>query len=65
MLLSPSSADGVKITGTDTTSLDLDIDVVVTKGLGLELVELEVSPMLRILNLEALEGIWVNHSEIN
>lgn len=61
VLLSPSTADGVQITSTNTTSLDLDIDIEIAKRLWSQLIELEISPILWILNLEALESIWVNH----
>jgi hypothetical protein len=61
MLLPPPSRNSMQITRANPTSLDLDIDVVVTERLGLELVQLELSPVLRILDLEALERIWVNH----
>jgi hypothetical protein len=55
----------MQITRTNTASLDLNIDIVVTKRLRLELVQLEIGPMLRILDLEALERIWVNHFELS
>jgi len=61
MLLPPPSRNSVQITRTNPTSLDLDIDIVVTERLGLELVQLELSPVFRVLDLEALERIWVNH----
>ena len=65
MLLAPSSRHGMQVARTNTTSLDLDIDIVVAERLGLELIELELSPMLGILDLEALERIWINHPEQN
>ncbi len=61
MLLPPPSRNRMQVTRTNTTSLDLDIDIVVTERLWLKLIELELSPMLRILDLEALESIWINH----
>jgi hypothetical protein len=61
MLLPPPSRHSMQITRANPTSLDLDIDVVVTERLGLELVQLELGPVLRILDLEALKSIWVNH----
>ena len=61
VLLAPAARDRVQITGTNTTRLDLDIDIVVTERLGLQLVQLEIRPMLRILDLEASERIWINH----
>jgi len=63
MLLPPPSRYGMQVARTNTASLDLDIDIVVAEGLWLELIELEISPMLRILDLEALEGVWINHLE--
>jgi hypothetical protein len=65
VLLAPSTRNSMQITRTNTTSLDLDIDIVVTKRLRLELVQLEISPVLRVLDLEALERIWVNHLEMS
>jgi len=61
MLLAPPSRNRMQITRANTTSLDLDIDIVVTERLWLELIELELSPVLRILDLKALESIWINH----
>lgn len=61
MLLPPPSRNSMQITRANPTSLDLDIDIVVTERLGLELVQLELSPAFRVLDLEALECIWVNH----
>jgi len=61
MLLSPSTADSVQITGANTTSLDLNINIEIAKWLWSQLIQLEIGPVLRILNLEALESVWVNH----
>ena len=61
MLFPPPSRNSMQITRTDPTSLDLDIDIVVPKRLGLKLIQLKLSPVLRILDLEALESIWVHH----
>lgn len=61
MLLAPSTADGMQITGANTTGLDLDIDIEIAKWLWSQLIELEIGPVLGIFNLEALESIWVNH----
>jgi hypothetical protein len=63
MLLSPSSTYCVEITGANTTSLDLNINIIIAKGFWLEIIEVELSPVLWVLNLEALEGIWINHLE--
>jgi hypothetical protein len=60
-LLSPTSTDRMQITGADTARLDLNINIVITKGLRLKLIEVKLGPFLRILNLEAFEGVWVNH----
>jgi hypothetical protein len=51
----------MQITRTNPTSLNLNINIIITKRLGLELIELEIGPVLRILDLEASERIWVNH----
>lgn len=63
VLLAPSPRHRVQITRTNTTSLDLEIDIVVTKWFWRELIELEIRPVLRILDLEASECLWVNHVE--
>ena len=63
MLFSPAARNGMQITRTNTASLDLDIDIVVAKRLGRELIQLEISPVLRILDLKAFERIWINHLE--
>ena len=51
----PVAADGVTITGADTTALDLDVNIVLAKGTRLEGVLLEVGPVLGAGGLEALE----------
>lgn len=61
MLLAPSTTDSVQITRTNTTSLDLDINIIIPKRLRLQLIELEIRPIFRVLDLETLESIWVNH----
>ncbi len=61
MLLSPPSTERMQIRGTNTTSLDLNIDIKIPKWFWLEVIELEISVMLRVRNLEALEGIRINH----
>jgi hypothetical protein len=61
MLLPPTSRDSMQITGANATSLDLNIDVVIAEWLGRELIPVEFRPFLRILNLEANEGIWIHH----
>lgn len=62
MLLAPSSAHSVQITGAHTTSLDLNIDVMVSKGLWGELILMELSPLRRILDLKAHKLFWGAHS---
>ncbi len=64
MLLPPSPSNGMQIAGANSTRLDLDIDIVVLKRLRLEVIELELAPVLRVLDLEALEGVGVNHLEV-
>jgi hypothetical protein len=44
-----------------TAGLDLDINIVVTERLWCHIILMEFRPFLRILNLEANEGIWVTH----
>lgn len=61
MLLSPPSTDGMQITGANPTSLNLNVNIVVAKWLGLKLIEVELGPFLGVLNLEAFEGVWINH----
>jgi hypothetical protein len=61
MLLSPPSGDGMQITGTNTTSQNLNVNIIVAEWLGRELIEVELCPFLRVLDLEALERVWVNH----
>jgi hypothetical protein len=61
MLLSPPSGDGMQITGTNTTSQNLNVNIIVAKWLGRELIEVELRPFLRVLDLEALECVWINH----
>jgi len=65
MLLSPPARNSMQITRANPTRLDLNINIVITKRLRLELVQLEISPVLRVLDLEALECIRVNHFELN
>jgi len=64
MLLSPPPTERMQIRGTNTTSLDLNIDIEIPKWFWLEVIELEISIMLRVRNLEALEGIWINHFRV-
>lgn len=65
MLLSPPSTDRMQITGADTARLDLNINIVVAERLGLKFIEVKLSPFLRVLNLEAFEGVWINHFDLN
>jgi len=51
----------VKITGTNSARLDLDIDIIVFKGFWGQFVLVEFCPMLWVFNLEASEGVWINH----
>lgn len=61
VLLAPATGDGVNIRAADTTGLNLDIDVVVAKWLWLVLILVEGGPGVSGLNLEAGEGLWINH----
>jgi hypothetical protein len=61
MLFSPPSTNSMQITCANTTGLDLNIDIKVTKWLGGKLIQMELRPFLRVLNLEAFERIWVHH----
>ena len=54
----------MQITGANTTRLDLDIDIVVAERLGLEFIEVEFRPFLRVFNLEAFERVWINHYDL-
>lgn len=65
MLLSPSSGNSMQITGANPTRLNLDINIVVAKRLGLELIEVELRPLLRVFDLEAFERIWINHFDLS
>ena len=51
----------VKITGAYSTSQNLDINIEISKRLWGQFVLVEFSPFLWVFNLEAREGIWVNH----
>jgi hypothetical protein len=64
MLLSPPSRNSMQITRTNPTRLDLNINIVIAKRLRLEVVQLELGPVLRVLDLEALERVRVNHFEL-
>ena len=59
--VTPVAADGVTVTGADTTALDLDVDIVLAKRTRLERVLLEVGPVLGAGGLEALELIGDRH----
>lgn len=59
----PVAADGVTITGADTTALDLDVDIVLAKGTGLKRVLLEVGPVLGAGGLKALELVGNRHDD--
>jgi hypothetical protein len=61
MLLSPSSTYCVEIASANTASLDLNINIIIAKRVGLKLIEVELSPVLWVLNLKALDGIRINH----
>jgi hypothetical protein len=61
MLLSPSSTYCVEVARANTTGLDLNINIIIAKRFWLKFIEVELSPVLWVLNLEALEGIWINH----
>jgi hypothetical protein len=61
MLLSPSSTYCVEIASANTASLDLNINIIIAKRFWLKLIEVELSPVLWVLNLKALECIWINH----
>jgi hypothetical protein len=63
VLLSPATADCMKITAANPTTDNLDINVIITKRLWLELILVEFSPCLRPIYLEARECIWINHYE--
>jgi hypothetical protein len=65
MLLSPPSTDRMQITCTNTARQNLDVNIVIAKRLWLEVVEVELSPFLRVLNLEAFERVWINHFDLN
>jgi hypothetical protein len=60
----PVSADGMAITGANTTALDLDVYIVLAKGTGLKRVLLEVGPVLGAGGLEALELIGDRHDDV-
>jgi hypothetical protein len=59
----PIAADGVTITGANTTALDLDVDIVLAKGTGLKRVLLEVGPVLGAGGLKALELVGNRHDD--
>jgi len=61
MLLSPPSTYCVEIASANTASLDLNINIIIAKRFWLKLIEVELSPVLWVLNLKALESIWINH----
>jgi hypothetical protein len=55
MLLSPPSTNSMQIAGTNTTGLNLDINVVLAERLGLEFIEVKLSPFFRVFDLEAFK----------
>ncbi len=65
VLFSPSTADGMDITGADPASLNLDIDIIITEWLGLEFILVEFKPGLWAIDLEACECLRITHCELN
>lgn len=59
----PVTADGVPITGADTTALNLDIDIIVAQRSWLPRVLLEVQPVISTGRLEAGELFRISHVE--
>lgn len=61
MLLPPPPRNSMQITRTNPTSQDLDINIIIPKRFRHDLIQLEISPVLWILDLEAVESFWVDH----
>jgi hypothetical protein len=63
LLLAPTAANGVEVTGANAAALDLDVDVVVAKRLRLELFLVEFQPGVRPVDLEPGELLRVRHGD--
>lgn len=61
VLLAPAPSDGMKIGTADAAGMNLDIDIVFIEGFGLVVSSLELIPGLNTIDLEAIEGLWINH----
>jgi len=55
------TVDGVDVGTADTAGVNGNVNVTLLEGLELELLLLEVLPLLLILDHEALGGLWVRH----
>lgn len=62
-LFTPSTANGVQVTGADSTRQNLDINIVVTERFWLVFVLVELGPFGWVFDLEARESLRIGHFE--